>query len=438
MKRFFKVIFLIIWIAAIVHIATQSAASQGDWRSVAPIFWPRDWHAAATGFDGRIYVAGGGSFPLGGPILAALDTAEVYDPTTKTWTTLPSMSAPRAGVSLAAGETGHIYAIGGMDAFYNDLATAEAFNPNTSQWYSVAPMSIARRLHRAVTGKDGRIYVMGGYSNIFGWLNTFEVYDPTTNTWTTLAPMLTAREGMVAAVGPDGRIFAMGGLANGVFFGIVEVYDPTTNTWTTLPPMPTVRYGAAGATGPDGRFYVMGGTNANGFLSSVEAYDPRTGIWTSLPPMSITRYALAGAASNGQIYAISGATGSNWDTNTVETYVLATYNICVLYDQTKAVKRGATIPIKIQLCDNSGKNMSDPSIIVAAISVTRISESVEGVVQDSGNANPDYDFRYDSTLGDTGGYIFNFSTRGLISGTYKLCFTATPDLTPYSVQFQVK
>ena len=44
-------------------------------------------------------------------------------------------------------------------------------------------------------------------------------------------------------------------------------------------------------------------------------------------------------------------------------------------------------------------------------------------ITDSGNANPDYTFRYDPTLGGTGGgYIFNLTTKGLASDQYVLSF----------------
>ena len=54
-------------------------------------------------------------------------------------------------------------------------------------------------------------------------------------------------------------------------------------------------------------------------------------------------------------------------------------------------------------------------------------------MHDSGNANPDGDFRYAG-----GGYIFNLSTKGLAGGTYVLSFTAGNDPWVYQLQFQVK
>ena len=69
---------------------------------------------------------------------------------------------------------------------------------------------------------------------------------------------------------------------------------------------------------------------------------------------------------------------------------------------------------------------------------TQVSSSISGAVEDSGNANPDNDFRFDSTLGGTGGYIFNLSTKGLATGTYNLNFTVTGDSAAHAATFQVK
>jgi len=138
--------------------------------------------------------------------------------------------------------------------------------------------------------------------------------------------------------------------------------------------------------------------------------------------------------------------GSSYGVTSNDTWVLTdangitavSYRIYALYDQTKAVKSGSTIPIKFQLYDASDLNVSASSITVHAVSVTQVSTNAPGTLEDSGNANPDLDFRYDSTLGGTGGYIFNLSTKGDSTGTYQINFTAGADPTPHYLLFQVK
>jgi hypothetical protein len=110
-----------------------------------------------------------------------------------------------------------------------------------------------------------------------------------------------------------------------------------------------------------------------------------------------------------------------------------TFNVCVLYDQTKAVKSGSAYPIKIQLCDVNGNNVSSAGIVVHAVNVEQISTSASGDVITAGSANEDNDFRFTD-----GFYILNLKTAGLTTGTYKLYFTAGDDPTLHFVQFQIK
>ena len=114
------------------------------------------------------------------------------------------------------------------------------------------------------------------------------------------------------------------------------------------------------------------------------------------------------------------------------------YHVCALYDSTKAVNSGAVLPVKLELCDANGADLSSSGLVLHATGVTKVSTATTGQIQSSGNSNPDNDFRYDSTLGASGGYIFNLSTKGLTTGSYTLNFTVTGDAAPYTAPFQVK
>ncbi|HPF39078.1 MAG TPA: hypothetical protein P5081_06455 [Phycisphaerae bacterium] len=67
--------------------------------------------SAARGIDGRIYVAGGESGPLG----AGVTESAVYkwEPSTNTWTTVASMATPRKRFGLVLSDDDYLYAIGG-------------------------------------------------------------------------------------------------------------------------------------------------------------------------------------------------------------------------------------------------------------------------------------------------------------------------------------
>jgi hypothetical protein len=103
------------------------------------------------------------------------------------------------------------------------------------------------------------------------------------------------------------------------------------------------------------------------------------------------------------------------------------YGVCVLHDTAHAKKAGSTIPIRIQLCDAQGRNVSSLSVGVAAVAIRKVDETAAAEAEDAGQANPDDGFRFDPSLGGSGGYVFNLKTTGLTTGTYVIAWTATGD-----------
>jgi Bacterial Ig-like domain (group 3)/Lamin Tail Domain/Divergent InlB B-repeat domain len=109
------------------------------------------------------------------------------------------------------------------------------------------------------------------------------------------------------------------------------------------------------------------------------------------------------------------------------------YKIVALFDQTQVHQSGSTIPIKLAITDVNGNNLSSAGTVVTAVGISLVSTTVYGPVSDSGNSNPDDNFRFN---GDS--YIFNLKTTGLATGIYNLYFTVGSDPTLHTVQFQIK
>jgi hypothetical protein len=109
------------------------------------------------------------------------------------------------------------------------------------------------------------------------------------------------------------------------------------------------------------------------------------------------------------------------------------YGVVALFDQTKAHRAGSVVPVRLQLVDATGANMSSSETVLHAVEVQLVSTDASLAVIDAGSANPDSDFRFDV---DT--YIFNLKTTGLTTGTYKLRFTASADPTVHVVTFGVR
>ncbi|HEY9285864.1 MAG TPA: MBG domain-containing protein [Pyrinomonadaceae bacterium] len=114
------------------------------------------------------------------------------------------------------------------------------------------------------------------------------------------------------------------------------------------------------------------------------------------------------------------------------------YRIGLLYDPAKSNKAGSTVPVKLQLFDSSGANLSSADRVVRALGTSPDNAQPHGPAADPGNANPGQTFRFDPTLGTTGGYIFNLKTTGYAPGTYRLHFTAGDEPHVYSVRFQIR
>jgi hypothetical protein len=120
------------------------------------------------------------------------------------------------------------------------------------------------------------------------------------------------------------------------------------------------------------------------------------------------------------------ATDEAGNTATQSVNYTVVYNLCLLYDKT--VNPGATLHVKLELCDAYGDDVSSSSVAVTAQSVTQGTTVVE---------QPASSFRFASSLGSAGGYTFDLSTKGLGPGTYSLNVTVAGDPTVHAAQFVV-
>jgi hypothetical protein len=124
---------------------------------------------------------------------------------------------------------------------------------------------------------------------------------------------------------------------------------------------------------------------------------------------------------------------------TVSYKVVYNTDSCLLYDPNRSVKKGAAYPIKLQVCDAAGKNLSAPNIVLHAVTpLIKLDSTPDGPPIAAGNANPDSDFRFNSGLGVGGGYIYNLKTNNLSTGTWKLQFKITGDPVTHYALFNVK
>ena len=86
--------------------------------------------------------------------------------------------------------SGKVLVVGGRNTNNNDLASAELYDPTTSTWSPTGSMSISRVGPTATLLPGGKVLMAGGHNNNYSPLADAELYDPRTGTWSTTGSMI--------------------------------------------------------------------------------------------------------------------------------------------------------------------------------------------------------------------------------------------------------
>lgn len=136
-------------------------------------------HSATLLRDGRVLVAGGSGSD--GP----LASAELCDPGSRTWTATGSMTEGRYNHSATLLPDGRVLVAGGgtsssIHPGLDALASAELYDPSSGSWTLTAGMIEARYGHTAMLLRDGKVLVAGGDGggDRLEPLASAELYDP--------------------------------------------------------------------------------------------------------------------------------------------------------------------------------------------------------------------------------------------------------------------
>jgi hypothetical protein len=285
----------------------------GTWTVTGSMTTSRIHHTATLLPNGTVLVAGGVSEgacnPIGSPAnYNPMASAEIYDPTTGTWTAVGCMTNGRTQHTATLLPNGMVLVAGGQIDGSDETASAELYDPNAGTWTVTGSMTTARASATATLLPNGTVLVAGGFNTHIGTpsgiLGTAELYNPVAGTWTATGSMATARELHTATLLPSGTVLVAGGDFPCTPTPDTEIYDPAAGTWTVSSNMLTLRYGHAATLLPNGTALVAGGFNIFGdnFLSSAEIYQDLEG--SSHPPLPGTN------SFPGQCQVLSGSTGS--------------------------------------------------------------------------------------------------------------------------------
>lgn len=222
----------------------------------------RAGHTATLLGSGDVLLCGGQT-ASGGSYIGC----EIYQPATNTWVipllvdNPPKMAQARFGHTATLLPTGNVLITGGYDSTTStNLDTAEIFDVSTRRGTLTTKMTAVRGGHAAAVLPSGKILVAGG-----GGTASAEVFDSASATWTAGPSLAVARRSLVPVALASGAPIFIGGGSGLVLTGKVDAdrFDVNAMSWRPTPGMSVGRMQHAAVLLGDGRVLVTGGRASN-------------------------------------------------------------------------------------------------------------------------------------------------------------------------------
>lgn len=177
----------------------------------------RGAHAAAALADGRVLVIGGAASVSGASPSGALASIERYDPATGAFTALgATLSPPRANLTATPLANGDVLLAGGQDALGQPLDSTAFFNPASASLAVGPSMATAHAGHTATVIDQDHVLVAGGIASFNGTATSATAIFNVQGGGTFLPgdSLSSTRAYHTATALGDGRILLAGGIAN--------------------------------------------------------------------------------------------------------------------------------------------------------------------------------------------------------------------------------
>lgn len=229
--------------------------------SVRAVGAPSAPHSAMVPLlDGTVLVMCGGG--RGGETVA-----ELYSPSTQSFTRVGDLLVKRLGCQATLLKDGRVLVTGGTSAeepTYNKrIADSELYDPATRSFARTGSMRKTRDTHTATLLLDGRVLIAGGIDEEEGITASAEIYDAGTGQFREIAPMRLPRASHGAALLTDGRVLVAGGASafsgNDFILRSAEVFDPSSERFLEAQPMPSPCQGFTATLLPTGDVLIVGG-----------------------------------------------------------------------------------------------------------------------------------------------------------------------------------
>ena len=277
-------------------------------------------HTSTLLQDGRVLIATGRQIPP----FASIVTAEIYDPSTRTFSPTGSLATARTEPTATLLNDGRVLIAGGRTGAYGDfLSSAELYDPASGAFSPTGNMADVRTIFTATLLPNGKVLVVGGIRSVSeipdSTVASAELYDPSSGTFDFTGSMVDpdGRHHHSATLLQNGKVLIVGGGNENSTLASAELYDPSKGTFTSTGSMAVARKAHTATLLPDGRVLVSGGligATSNPGLASAELYDPETETFTATGSMSTPRHqATANLLANGTVLIAGGWAGGSGD-----------------------------------------------------------------------------------------------------------------------------
>lgn len=275
----------------------------------------RQFHTATLLDNGQVLVAGG--FNSTG----ALASAEIYDPTSGTFTPTGNLNTARGQHTATLLQNGTVLIVGGSNGSGN-VGSAEIYNPATGTFTATGTLNTARTMHTATMLPSGQVLVAGGLDPNGNNLASAELFNPYTGAFTLTGSLNTARSQHTATLLNTGLVLFAGGNPAAAQTS-AELFDPSSGTFTATGSLNTGRFDHTATLLNDGTVLIVGGSNSNGTVANAELFSTGSGTFTPTGSLTTARFEhTASLLNNGTVLASAGA-GTGGALNTAELYSAA-------------------------------------------------------------------------------------------------------------------
>jgi hypothetical protein len=255
----------------------------------------RTSHTATLLPGGKVLVAGGYNPGFG----KELASAELYDPTSKTWSVTGELKMARSDHTTALLDNGKVLVAGGLGSPVNfpfqkpEHISSEIYDPQSGTWTLTAGALNFRRAYHSMTAlRNGKVLLSGGYNaSPPETAASAELFDPASGNWTMTGSLATSRSHHTGTLLPNGKVLVTGGSggSGGSSVSTAELFDPAGNagagSWSPAGTLVTTRTGHTATLLANAKVLIAGGADPNGVVATSEFYDnvgaTGPGSWSS-------------------------------------------------------------------------------------------------------------------------------------------------------------